>query len=414
VKNRIIAALLLVLLSAAGFALYSDPPFSEVAAHNAALAPALNDSYDPSIAAGGTIGMDFYGTDIYWAPIHRHFDFQLINASARLAAIEPSVDGSISPSTCPVLLFAWGSNATPLAAKDWEGDDCVEYQNDTSVSRAALVTFTFGNTSVQVSTSNDTVPLPQEILEAMEGTNGNDSLSVLLNATFNFTYVIDDRKPSHDEGCSHHLVNYSSVINVLDERNWTVEGNRSLFFLAAPALGEQWFRDNRFDTIILTNSRIYSGNISADGNQTRSFRLLWFNITNDSLGVWQIVSVPANDSTGIVAEHLAYNTPTPLDSGNFTYGYAYELNYSYEGLGEHALQDDASGLFGARFVFKRDILSRMLSYSGNMSESGEPADLSVTRKSVPFFQDAMRPVELSIGLAGVLLVVLLTKRIVSR
>ena len=290
----------------------------------------------------------------------------------------------------------------------------MEYQNDSSVSRAALVTFTFGNTSVQVSASNDTVPLPQEILEAMEGTNGNGSLSVLLNATFNFTYVIDDRRPSHEEGCSHHQVNYSSVINVLDGRNWTVEGNRSLFFLAAPVLGEQWFRDNRFDTIILTNSRIYSGNISADGNQTRSFRLRWFNITNDSLGVWRIVSVPANDSAGIVAEHPAYNTPTPLDSGNFTYGYAYELNYSYEGLGEHALQDDVSGLFGARFVFKRDILSRMLSYSGNMSESGEPADLSVTRKSVPFFQDAMRPVELSIGLAGVLLVVLLTKRIVSR
>jgi len=393
-------------------ALYPDPPFAEVSAHNLALAPAFDDSYDPSIAVNGTMGMDFYGTDIYWVPIHKHVDLQLINASARILTMEPSVGESISASASPVLLFAWGSNATPLPTRDWEGDDCAEYQNGSSVSRSALVTFSFGNASESVSAVNNTVLIPDSILAAMANTTGTDVFQVRLNATFNFTYTIDDRRPSHDEGCAQHLANYSSSISAMDERNWTVEGNRTLFFLVAPVLGEQWFRNNHFDTVLFSNSRIYAGNISADSNQAKNFRLYEFNITNDSQGVWHIEAVPAQGLSEGIAGYSAYNTPVPLAPDNFTYGYVYELNYSYEGLGGHALEDDVSGLF-SRSVFSREILSRMLSYSGNVSETGGPADPSVTRKSAAFSPDSMNTVTLSLGLAGLLLIVLLMRRLVT-
>ena len=416
--GRILLVLLLspLLLSISAFALYTDPPIYNVTLHNLNLAPSLNDSYSPVIGVNGTIGMDFNGTDRNWVHISEHFDFPIIHASAKLLTIDPSVDNATSASASPKLLFAWGAFAEPLAIADYEHDDCNESQISSSVSRSAAINFSFRNArETVIVTDSNVVPVPDGILKEMESTSGNDTLAVQINATFVFRYDMDDRKAIVEGGCVDRPKAFFSSISVSDSANWTVEGNRTLFFLRAPILGEQWFRNNRFDTVIFSNSRIYKAKVSADGNQTEYFQLYNFNITNDSYGVWKIESIPVSSGSSYGASGYAIsNNPAPLERDNLTYGYLYAFNYTYSGIGVHTLALDADGLFGDEHVFSRDILSRMLSYGGNTSELGTPADWPVTRKSASFSEDALRTVTLSLGLAGLLLAALLINRIVKK
>jgi hypothetical protein len=410
---RLAAVFFLLLLSAAfsAGALYGDPPLASVTEHNLGIAPGLNDSFSQAAAVNGSIGMDFNGTDIDWVPISEHFDFNIIGASARLVSMEPSLDNATWASGSPRLVFAWGALAGPLAQGDYEHDDCNESQVSSSISRSASVTFSFANASETVAADSNVVPVPEAIMRAMQNTTGAGVLQVRLNATFDFTYEIDDRMPSHDTGCLDHPVNFTASLLVADGMNWTVEGNRTLFFLRSPILGEQWFRDNRFDTLLFSSSRIYEGEITGPGNQSYAFRLYAFNITNDSYGAWHAVSVPLESGHDGVAGHSAINTPTALSHDNFTYAYLYEFNYSYEGLGENTLTVRALSPFGENYSFRQELLSRMLTYAGNTTELGGAAEPSDSRPSFASGTDSIRTVALSLGLVGVLFVLLLINRI---
>jgi hypothetical protein len=397
------------LFSLPSYSLFSYPPTNNVTAHNAALAPSLLDAFDPLIAKNGTIQFDFYGTDLNWVPISLHINLSLISASSKLLTIDPSVDNATSATHSPVLIFAWGNVSLPMEADDWDGDDCMEYQVNSTVNRSAIVTFSFGNISRTVSTTSNIIPVPAAVLEEMKNTSGKGLLIVELNTSFNFTYIVDDRRPSFEEGCSHHIINFSNVIELSDSKNWSVEGNRTLFFMRTPVLGEQWFRNNRFDSVVFSNNRIYRGEINADGNQTFSFRLYDFTITNDSYGVWYIQSVLLAPSEGVML-HSVYNAPAPIDPDNLSYHYLYEFNYSYEGVGLKILELRATSFFNDDYRFSREILSRMLSYSGNFSELGGPANETISRKSIAFQIDSIRGVTIAFGLIGILLVVLLANR----
>jgi len=409
-RNKVLGTLFFIFLfSLPSYSLFSYPPTNNVTAHNAALAPSLQDAFDPMIAKNGTVQFDFYGTDLNWVPISLHINLSLISASSKLLTIDPSVDNATSATHSSVLIFAWGNVSLPLETDDYESDDCLESQVNSTVNRSAIVTFSFGNVSRTVSTTNNIISVPTAVLEAMKNTSGKELLIVELNTSFNFTYTVDDRRPSFEEGCSHHIMNFSSVIELSDSKNWSVEGNSTLFFLRAPVLGEQWFRNNRFDSLVFSNNRLYRGEISADGNQTFSFRLYDFNITNDSYGVWYIQSVPIAPSEGIVA-HTVYNAPAPIDPDNLSYHYLYEFNYSYEAIGLKTLELRATSFFNDDYSFSREILSRMLSYSGNVSELGGPANETISRKSIAFQIDSIRGVTIALGLIGILLVVLLANK----
>ena len=408
-RKPVMIFLFIFLFSLPVHALFSSPPTDNVTAHNAAIAPSLQDAFDPLIATNGTVQFDFYGTNIYWVPISMHINLSLISASSKLLSLDPSVDNATSAVHSPVLIFAWGNVSLPLDTRDWEGDDCAEYQLNSSVNRSATIVFSFGNLSEKVSTTSNTVPVPAGILEEMKNTPGKDLLVVELNTSFNFTYTVNDQRPSFDEGCSDHILNFSSVIELTDRKNWSVEGDRTLFFLRAPVLGEQWFRNNLFNSVVFSNTRFYNGEISADGNQTYGFRLYDFNITNDSYGLWYIQSVPLAQSGGI-AEHTAYNAPSPFDPNNFSYNYIYEFNYSYDGIGRNILDLHITSVFNDDYQFSREILSRMLSHSGNVSELGGPVNETISRKSMAFQIDSIRGTTIALSLIGVLLVVLLVNR----
>jgi len=377
--------------------------------HNLNAAKALNESFDPGNAVDGTINVTFRGTNIYWAPIQQSLELPLIHASASLLSIEPSIDNTISGND-PFLIIRWGAKAEEMEAKDWEGDDCFESQSESNVRRSAVLEFTYGNISQTLITQDNVVPLPQVIVDAMRQTSGADILNVSMDAKFNFTYTMDDRRPTH-EGCSMHLANYSSVLYIHDQMNYTSSGNRTLFFLRAPLLNEQWFRNNRFDMIVFSNSRIYKARIFEDGLPIRNITLYYFNITTDNNGLQRIVSVPSNESGFF--EHEAFNAPDPISEDGSTYFHLYEFNQTYEGIGEHDLELEVISFFGTSSAYQSKILSRSLTYSGNLTEIGNGSDPLNARKSKPDSDSGLAPVVISFGMIGLLILLLLIKRMIK-
>lgn len=410
--SRIFLALLLI--SSIHHAVYLEPPLESVTQHNHDLAYSLNNSFVLQDSVNGTMSLDFYGTDYNWVPIHRHVDLPLIRASARLLTIEPAVDNSFSATKNPYLIFAWGNESDELEAKDWEkimyvGDDCIESQNNSFVSRYALIDFSYNGIIETVNATDNIVPIPTKILNAIQNTSGNDSLDVHLNSTFIFTYIIDDRIPTH-EGCRKNLAEFSSVINVLDQKNFTSAGNNTLFFLVRPVLLEQWYKNNHFDLIVLSNSKIYNAQISTNQNQSKNFKINEFNVTEDDYGLRHIVTIPLNITPGL-SETIALNNPNPLDQENSSYSYLYEFNYSYEGIGENTLEIEMRSVFGDNHTFSRKIMSRALSHSGNISEFPGIDQVDV-RKSSEFELDQLNMVFLNLGLVGVLAILLLARKII--
>jgi hypothetical protein len=163
-------------------AIYPDPPAANVTAHNLAIAAGLNDSFDPARQAGGTVQMDFYGTDTNGAPLSKRIEPQLINASATILALDPSVGNATSASSSPVAMFSCGALEKSLASADYEGDGCTERQVSSSHFRTARLDFSFGNETESVQADGNAVPVPQRILLAMGNASGADALSEIGRA----------------------------------------------------------------------------------------------------------------------------------------------------------------------------------------------------------------------------------------
>ncbi len=407
--------LALLALACAAAAYYDEPPIANVTEHNLAVAESLGDHFVPAAAVNGTVYMLFNGTDKDWAQISESFEFPLAHASARIVAMDPSVDNYTSAAASPVLLVAWGAQADGLPQGDYEEDDCNESQLSSSVSHSAEVTFSFGNASEKVIVTNNRIPVPASVLDAMRNSSGNgDALEVRLNATFLFRYDIDDRTAVVEGGCADRVKIFYSTLSINDTMDWGVEGNRTLFILRRPVLGEQWYRDNRFDVILLSDARFYAGSVSGPGNQSYAFRLCAFDVANDSFGAWHAVSVPLGTGHDGIAGHEAENAPVPLSRGNFTYSYVYEFNYSYQGLGWNTLVLEARTVFGAKRGFSQAILSRALTYSGNLAENGAYADPPVSVPSASWSADYIKPLALGMGVAALLLAALLMGRVHGR
>jgi hypothetical protein len=414
--NLLFLAILILAFSQVSFSIYSDPPTKNTSSHNLNAAKSLNDRFDPEYAVNGTIAVEFRGTDINWAPVYRDFDLPLIRASAKLISIEPSIDNVISGEN-PFLIFSWGGEADEMEAKEWEklpglmGDDCVEFQVASNVSKYALVKFAYGNLSQTINTTENVVPIPKSILQAMENTSGDDKLNISLNAVFNFTYTLDDRIPTHD-GCKKNLVNFSSIIHVYDQINQTSSGDKTLFFLRTPLLNEQWFRNNHFDTLVFSNSRLYKAQIRENGKPVKNISLYSFNITTDEYLLQRIVSIPDNKSSNDAAQHNVLNYPTPLSIDDSGFFYLYEFNHTYEGIGENLLEIEVVSFFGSKSTFSQNINSRVLTHSGNISELGTYNESSA-RESKDFEDSNLQPVIVSFGIIGLFLLLLLTKRMIK-
>jgi hypothetical protein len=408
--------LFLLLFSSLVFGQYADPPISDVMEENIFAAQALEGHYNSSTAHNSTVHVSLggYSTDI--------------NVSASLDIVGPSilVDNMTSPLGGLSLIVARGYRQEHLQALPSEGyndffcdydwfqggaqyawrcdfdhDNCVEFENRTFVVYDINATFTFRNISASTPLTSTLVSLPSGIIEAMKGASGSEELNVSLDGNVTFIYQINDRASGFGD-CSSNYTNFSESIPFSLNSTYLVGGQHKLFFLRAPVLREQWFRNNRFDAIVLSQSPLYRTTVFLNGDQSRNFTLRNFTVVLDQYGVRHILSNKTNE-TGYFEGKSEGTSPIPLENENHTFAYTYEFNYSYANLGINNLSLAVEDNFRRSEQYNESILSRMLSYDGTTAETGLPADESLTRKSSGFKKDDISFLEISFGLIALVL-----------
>lgn len=412
---RLMAILLFFSLSFA----QSAPPISEVLGNNTLLAHSLEGHYNSSNAVNGT-------ALIHFGPNVRALD---VSGSLDVAGLSLMLDGMTYPADGLALLLARGHQEEHLTARpaegypdflcdryffehmsdesswrcDFEPDFCAEFENRTYVVYELNATFSFRNASATVPADSTSIPVPTDILEAMKDSSGADTLNVKVDGNITFVYEINDRGFGTGD-CTSNYVNYPAPLSFSTNRSFQVAGTHRLFFLRSPVLGEQWYRNNRFNLLVLSQAPLYSASAYLNGGLLHEFDIRNFTVLTDGYGIQQIVSNKSdktNESGWSESKNLT--TPTPLESENRSFAFIYEFNSSYEGLGRNNLSLSVNDSFLAHDEYNITLLSRMLSYNGTLSENGTRLDPETSRRSTSFGIGSLSYLHMTLGLVALLL-----------
>jgi hypothetical protein len=394
--------LLLLLAVALAHANYYSPPISDVLANNLGLGSSLDNAYDASTASTSSMTIPFYHTPL------------ILSGSVNIAGMSLLLDNATYPKDGLAVLVARGasgghlqsqysgsicSSASHASGCDFDNDGCAEYENYTSFSYVYSVTFRFRNLSSTVPYNGTIIVVPRDVLNIMKNSSGAEQLNVSISGAIQFVYQIDN---PGGPGCRDNYTYFFGHVPVSANRNFTVYGTNKLYFLRAPVLREQWFRDNAFDTVILSQSPLYHADIYLNGNRMRNLTLRTFDISAGPYGIEEIKSKKSSPDGWSESDNLT--TPIPLEDSPYSYAYAYEFNYGYEGIGQNLLSliVNDSSLGSARY--DESLLSRMLSYNGTTTEDGSPASSVPSRPSAAFSPDRMSSFALALGLLGLLFI----------
>jgi hypothetical protein len=410
--------LLLALLFGLAAAQLYEPPVESVMDYNGALGQFLDNRYDDATAVHSTVQIQFNNGGSLSVPV---------DASVNVAGMSLMLDNATYPASGLSLLVAKGArqghmwalqspgnpdgficnysslypdgslDTTRAQRCDFDHDGCVEYENLAQALYTGTVTFHFKNVTYSTPFISNIMPLPSGLLAQMKTSSGADRLNASIVGTMRFIYYINDREGS---GCTDSYRYFTRNVSFSTSRDFNVFGANKLYFLRAPVLREQWFRDNRFDTIILSQGPLYHADIYLNGNLTRNLTLRTFDTRTGPYGIQEIVSYPASPDGW--SEYTGLATPTQLESRNYSFAYTYEFNYGYEGLGQNVLSIAVKGPVLDEERHDEAILSRALSYNGATAETGEPASSVPSRPSAAFQQDYMASMELVLGLLALL------------
>lgn len=399
--------LVFLLLSTLIFSQYSDPPLSNVTDYNLAAAGSLDGVYNASQAQNGTITLVF-GSYSQHIPL---------SASADIAGMSLMVDNVTYPAEGLSAILARGYSQGHLTSLpgygdfycdsyisssgcDFDDDSCVEYETRTFVLYDLDATFTFRNTSETVAAESNVVEVPDEVLKEMERASGADPLNVSLSGHVTFIYEINNR--IFDGNCSNNLYNRSASVDVSANRSFPASGNGKLFILVAPVLREQWFRDNHFDVVLLSQSPIYSASIYQDGNISRNLTLRNFSVASNSYGLQEIFSEKMPQADWVENSSFVV-TPLQLEPRDDSFLYVYMFNHSYQGIGSHLLSLVVNDSFGGSAEYTENLSSVMLSYNGSTTETGESIYAQPSRKSASVDPESLVRLDVSLGIVALIL-----------
>ncbi|NYZ76802.1 hypothetical protein H0O02_00635 [Candidatus Micrarchaeota archaeon] len=422
--------LLLVFVSLA-FSIYDDPPLSAVNAQNRLRATELSDSFNEEEAQVGSIPIDWYERSL------------AINASMKIAGMTLLIDNATSAGQGAGVIVEKGGRMGHPAQRsgvgicdkaffghygdssecDFDGDGCAEYEYSGDIFYDIDIIFVFGGMNETASAREEsvgvfgqlfdnalanTVSVPDGMDKAMENSSGMENLTVILNGTATFVYGVDDRVPAGMSCISRYGV-VSQSMHFTENATYPVEGKNKLLFTTAPLLNEQWFRNNRFDNIVLSQSRIYEAGIYRNGELAGNFTLYSFNITTNEFGLSEIVSIPMNDSGNFIG--VVNVTPVQLQESSNAHAFLYKFSYGYEGMGRNELTLAVKDFFGGGQNITQNITSRQLSYDSNRTETGSAYDAATARTSASFSIGSLRLIEIGLGMLGVLIMLLLIYQI---
>lgn len=405
--------LLILLLIPLAFA--QQPPLESLMDGNAAAALALDGQYEPGSSLNSTL-------------ILRFGDYsQQVNLSASLGIIglSPSIDNMSCATDGMSAIFLRGAQADALVSLpsegypdffcdrnyflhmndyawrcDFDGDYCIEYVDGVFPSYDMNVTFRFRNVSESVPFSSTLIEVPPMILDEIKSASGAENLTIILEGNMTFIYQVDNRSYGYGD-CSGNLSNISQGIPVSINRSFSVGGEKKLFFLKAPVLREQWFRNSRFDTIVLSQCPLYSAQIYEDGNISRNITLRNYTLATDAYGIGSLESLLLEPDGYMEGKNLS--TPVPLEEEGNSFYFAYQFNHSYSALGKKNLSIRVWDSVLHQASFNDSLESRMLSHNG-FTETGSPEALYPSRPSALLEPGSLRHVTLGLGLIGIVLI----------
>ncbi len=366
---RIFFVCIILALIGSDFALYADPPISEVMSHNSqvqlleVMPENATDNCivetDPSlIAERGAIDK---------------LTMQVVSAF-------PAIDNRVSPANPPYIFWTYGEQHKETITWETElsGTACTSSAEFVNVTPEANIAFTIGSFSSSSASNENPVALPQEIKDLI-GNTQERNITISMDGNVVFTYHLDVYSVvcTPDSGCSCEKNALASGDKELKFRctnsiSYEIENQDVVSLLQKPILKEQWYKNNHFDNVLLTNRKIYKAEITLNNNSIGNLTFYAFNVSTDKYGlerITTIISYSANGANG--AENFANVTPTPLQEKNNTFKYSYEMNSTYPGLGWNTLTLNAYDDFGQKIELSDEILSRELSFSGNISESNK-------------------------------------------
>ncbi|HLC69399.1 MAG TPA: hypothetical protein VJH24_06185 [Candidatus Bilamarchaeaceae archaeon] len=225
----------------------------------------------------------------------------------------------------------------------------------------------------------DTLPLSES--------NGSEVLYVNLAGTVSATYdyILYPNNPSGEGGAcewgTRQRIEEFVVSKAFEDySSYTVEAGEPAFFMVRPLLNEQWFRNNRFDSMVFSRKQFYLGEMGLDGTFIEEVRFREFDVSTDTYGVEHVIALPLNATHG--ANH-SQGTYSPPLLGEENHGFLHTFNFTYEGKGWHNLTLRLYDDFNGEYVFQEEILSRALSADNRTTEEGLPINESA-RPSLPY------------------------------
>jgi hypothetical protein len=401
------------------YAQYAEPPLAQVMANNTQAAQALDGYYNESYAQNGTITLRF--DDYTQSPN--------ISASVIIVGLTPQVDNVSCMTEDMALVSARGHDDGPLVSIpypgypdfscdkawhdsipppsmplrcDFDGDDCSEFVNRTIVAYNLNATFIFRNDSLSVPLSSTSLEVPPDMLSLLENASGAENLTVNISGNVTFIYEVNDQFIDGMD-CFSNYTNFTSSVPINVSRAFTVGGRQKLFFLVAPILREQWFRDNRFDVVILSQCPLYRAEISMNNASARNITIRTFNITRDFFGFASMVSNKSSPA-GWSENSGEPVTPTPLEAFSNPFAFVYRFNHSYSGLGENNLSLIVRDAALSNAQYNETLLSRMLSFGGTTTETGQAISAVPSRPSASFQTGSLTHLEIGLGLVGLVLI----------
>lgn len=420
-----------IFLISSAYSFYAEPPISAVDAQNRLKATELFDSFNENASQSTMV-------PVYW-----YSDSLPVNGSMKMAGLTAAVDNATNAKQNAGVIVQTGNQMAHLLQKsgtgmcdktffeiygdaaecDFDLDSCSEYEYLADAFYAINITFIFRDKNETVAAEEESVvvfdkvfgnartnvvSIPDRIREAMQNSSGNENLTLVLNGTATLVYEFDNRVPSGGP-CTHGYSVISRKVKINGNASYRVEGENKLFFMTSPILNEQWFRNNRFDNVVLSQSKIYHANIMRNGIEAKNFTVCSFDTKKNSFGITEIVSVPMEDAGAFAG--IVNVTPIQLEMKNQTYAFLYQFNYSYEGIGRNNFTIKVRDFFGGEENKTEKITSKELSYDSNKTETGDVYDPATARRSSSTSPETIRMIEVGLGMLGVLILIMLVYQI---
>lgn len=399
-------AFAILIIFALCFSAYSDPPIAQVMINNENV-----NLFD--VLPSGISGFENCAVENDPSGLSQKEAITTLTIKALTAF--PTIDDRVSYADPPYVFWMYGERHKTTVT--WEtglsGTTCTSSADFISFEPEATIKFSIGSKDASITTDENKIAVPNDIRTILRYASG-ENLTISFTGTARFVYDLDVYSVvcTQSSGCSCEKNTEASGKKELkfkceNSLSYEIENQDDVYLLQKPILKEQWYKNNHFDSIFLTNRRIYKAEVWLNNISFGNVTFYEFNISNDEYGLQYIHTSSAyseNNASG--AENSVKIMPIPLQKENNTFRYLYEINSTYETIGLHSLGLKTYDDFGQKTEKEYSIYSKQLSFSGNTSETNEAfkeGDPSV-RASSAWNPISYNTIFITLGVAGLFII----------